>query len=102
MTSLGCNVSTCGYNEDHCCCRTEIEVMGEKADDKGCTCCGSFDSSCDCKNAVSDPKDSLYVHCEASNCVYNDNLVCSADRIDIQGSNADNSEQTLCASFVCK
>lgn len=102
MTSLGCNVTNCGYNEDRCCCRTEIEVMGSKAEEKDCTCCGSFDSDCDCKNSVSGPKESLYVHCEASNCIYNEDLVCSADRIDIQGSSANNAGQTICASFTCK
>lgn len=74
MTSLGCNVTNCGYNEDRCCCRTEIEVMGTKAEEKDCTCCGSFDSGCDCRNSVSGPKESLYVHCEASNCIYNEDL----------------------------
>lgn len=102
MTSLGCNVTNCGYNEDRCCCRTEIEVMGSKAEEKDCTCCGSFDSDCDCRNSVSGPKESLYVHCEAANCIYNEDLVCSADRIDIQGASANNAGQTICASFTCK
>lgn len=102
MTSLGCNVSTCGYNDNHHCCRTEIGVQGSNAKDKDCTCCGSFDSSSECKNNVSGPKDTLSVHCEASNCVHNDNFMCAASHIDIQGHNAGNADQTLCASFECK
>jgi hypothetical protein len=102
MTSLGCNVTTCGYNDDHCCCRTEIDVQGAKAEDKSCTCCASFDRSCDCKNAMTGPKDTLSVHCQAANCVHNEDNMCVADYIDIQGANAGNADQTICASFVSR
>ena len=103
MTALDCCVTTCGYNDDNCCCRSEIDVKGTKADVRDDTCCGSFkEGDCLSSNSISSPNTSLVVSCEATNCVYNDSCRCSAEHIDIAGSGAGNATQTVCSSFTCK
>lgn len=40
------------------------------------------------------------IDCEAHNCKYNHNLHCAAEHIDIKGSEANTSRETLCATFT--
>lgn len=103
MTALDCSVTTCGYNDDRCCCRTEIDVKGIKANQNDDTCCGSFrKESSEFQNSTRTPNTNLSISCEAHNCVFNDSCVCNADHIDISGQSANNEDQTLCSSFTCK
>lgn len=103
MTSLGCNLCTCAYNENHCCCKGDINVGDKEAVTPSGTCCDSFktgsevNSSCDCE-----PKKSIAISCEAYNCTYNENKACTADHVDISGSSADTSRETECSSFKSK
>ncbi len=101
MTDLGCCVKNCVHNEDNMCCRGNIKVEGKTAKDSSCTCCGSFqDSSCGCaKNATCCPDSKIEVACDATNCIYNDNLKCSADHIDVRHSKDLIHGQTECATF---
>lgn len=100
MTGLDCSVSTCYYNEDKCCCRSEIQVNGDSADKNDDTCCGSFKKqSSETTNSSKTPNPELSVGCDALNCVYNEDKICNADHIDISGHSADKSEQTLCSTF---
>ena len=99
MTDLCCNVTSCVHNSEHCCCKTAIQVDGQEAKDKSCTCCGSFDKDQAARNATETPQLQFSVDCDATNCVYNENRMCRAEHIDISGGSAQNSESTLCATF---
>lgn len=104
MTKLDCNVVHCMYNADKKCSKNDILVEGSEASMPHETCCSSFkEQSCGCgKNAVSEPKTSLDVHCKATNCSFNDHQQCHADHIGINGVNACVVAETECASFRCK
>ena len=42
MADLKCGVTNCGYNKDSCCCKGDICVGGERAENADSTCCESF------------------------------------------------------------
>ncbi len=102
MTNLGCNVQTCGYNKDCCCCRSNIVVEGSNACSKDETCCSSFKAQGQHTNSAHTPNGTLNVECGATNCKFNEARRCVADHIEISGASASSSAQTLCSSFVAK
>lgn len=104
MTVLGCDVSSCYYNESKKCCKGDIEVGGYNAENASSTCCSSFRensgaSNCSC---CSSPKDKIAISCDAVKCVYNEDKNCVAGNIMVSGGDACNSEETLCASFKAR
>lgn len=101
MTNLKCSATNCLHNCDCYCCRGEILVEGTDAKIKDNTCCGSFDLKTEgfAKNNCGHPSESLTVGCEATNCIYNKQRVCHAERIDISGPTAKNPQATECATF---
>lgn len=101
MTKLKCSVQNCLHNSEECCCKSAIIVDGSNAEKKDNTCCGSFDEKRgdSFRNSYESPNTSLRVECEATNCVYNKDRLCSADKIDISGIRASNAEATECATF---
>ena len=105
MTYLDCSVTGCFYNEERCCCKGNIEVKGKEAKEQEETCCGSFkerENGCGCGcNATTENRKEIDVSCQATKCVFNQNLKCAADHIGIAGGNACDREQTRCASFEC-
>lgn len=103
MTKLKCNVGSCEYNQEYCCCLNGIEVGGPNATDKENTCCENFVkksgsmTNCNmCKNPT------MEVGCEATNCVYNCDCKCDADEICICGERINGEHGTECHSFKCK
>ena len=42
MADLKCGVTNCGYNKDSCCCKGDICVGDERAENAASTCCESF------------------------------------------------------------
>ena len=42
MVTLKCDVRTCTYNKENCCCKGDISVGGKSACDCSQTCCDSF------------------------------------------------------------
>lgn len=103
MTQLDCSVTNCKYNEDHCCCKDNIQVDGRTARTSNETCCGSFvERTTDAvSNSNLEPKKPTNVECKAENCNYNENCKCHANSIDIQGHNACCCGETECATFCC-
>lgn len=101
MTKLDCNVTTCLHNSDNCCCKNAIVVEGASATRQCDTCCGSFDENKggSFRNLFKTPEKKLNVECEATNCVYNSNRYCVAERIGITGTNVKTSSETECATF---
>lgn len=106
MPVLDCNVVSCIYNKIDCCCRGKIKVEGRQANHTEGTSCGSFVEIGETRDSYTDkierPDVYLYVDCDASNCIYNKNLKCDADRIGIIGGRASEVESTNCGSFQCK
>lgn len=101
MPALECSVKNCCHNEGNHCCKQAIIVEGDTATRKDMTCCGSYDSSCDCaRNSMETPQNHLTVECDAINCRYNENRSCRASKIDINGSgNIDSAAGTRCGTF---
>lgn len=103
MPYLDCVVTNCLYNEDKCCCKSDILVEGKDAHTTEQTCCGSYakrregeaTSAAKCVDKETD------VCCEACKCVFNDNRKCTAEHIGIAGSQACHCKETECASFCC-
>ena len=89
MPDLSCAVTSCFYNKTDRCCKTS---------------CGSFrprrgDSFVNMEAGTPEAKTS--VHCEAHECVHNDNCNCVADRIGIAGAHACDCKETECSTFSC-
>lgn len=101
MAELKCSVTNCGYNNENCCCKGDITVGGKCACTSDETCCESFrDSQRDSyMNALDRPCKTISIDCEATNCVYNKDLRCYADHVDISGCGAADCKETLCNTF---
>lgn len=113
MPKLKCDVRSCIYNADFCCCRSVIKVSGSRADNSDETACSTFHRV---KRKVN--IDSIYkmefaridginqfvsIECEASNCIYNEKELCSAPRVKISGgSKANKIDETICDTFIEK
>ena len=101
MPDLDCSAENCVYNDSHLCARGVIKVDGNQACNTEGTCCGSFHerSGNSYRNSVGEPSRCIAIECEAEKCIYNDDYSCSADTIGIAGFNANDPEETECASF---
>jgi len=101
MPLLVCSAQSCVYNDGMYCSKGDILVGGEDADAPQDTSCASFHerSGESAKNSMGTPTQSIYVDCEANECKYNKELKCDADKIEIVGAAASQSEQTECGTF---
>ena len=105
MTKLTCHVSNCINNENSMCCRPDIKVEGASAHNMDETCCHSFGYPSDCVTSgmvSNSPSAQIQVRCDACDCAYNQNTVCNAERICIDGYGAGDCHQTCCSTFRCK
>ena len=91
MTNCTCTVTECKHNDDHCCCKSEILVNTDSKNDCscGCTCCASFDqkTSDSFKNSTQTPNPALKIGCNAVQCIHNENHLCQAESVAINGMN---------------
>lgn len=101
MPKLRCSATTCGYNQEECCCRDEIYVAGHDASTANETCCNNFyEAEGNARDVVSQrPDEIIEIACEAQHCMYNQNCKCHADYVDVNGYGVSNAEDTACASF---
>lgn len=103
MNNLMCSVNTCTYNENNLCCRESIKVGGKNTITANFTSCESFRrKEGQLNNDVQSPNNLLSVVCEAINCKYNNEKICEAKSISIEGSYALSDIQTECATFTSK
>jgi len=103
MTNLECCVCTCKYNENNCCCKSEITVGKRESHSSKETECDSFVKAKEMAvNAVNNPIPELTINCDAVNCVYNANKKCSAKHVGIAGNRANVSDETCCETFKLK
>ena len=101
MVTLKCDVRTCTYNKENCCCKGDISVGGKSACDCSQTCCDSFKEAKGDQylSALEHPSKMIDIDCEAVKCIYNSDYKCNADNVKIGGRNACDCQQTSCATF---
>lgn len=103
MPELKCTVQTCLHNKQFYCDLDEIQVAGDSARTAEQTSCGSFverkgDQYSDVTGEASATSN---IDCKAVECMYNDSCRCHAGKISVEGSNASQQEETVCATFQC-
>ena len=104
MPELKCTVQTCGHNQQFLCNLNEIHVGGDRAAAPKETCCDSFRERKEgsYSNVTGLASDTSRIDCLATECMYNEHHDCHAGKISVEGSNADHSEGTECATFQHK
>ena len=104
MAELKCKAEHCTYNKDRYCSKGDIMVGGDEAEKSQETCCESFQErrADSMKDSVGTPSADIMVDCQASNCTYNENLKCTAGKIDISGVGASSCDETECSTFCCE
>lgn len=103
MPALKCTVTDCQHNSQECCCLGHIDVGGQKAKESRSTCCESFDNKCQCPTDVCEqPKGDASIHCDATNCTYNESCQCHADSVQVEGCDCTTCRETACATFCCR
>ena len=104
MTNCTCTVTECKHNDDHCCCKSEILVNTDSKNDCscGCTCCASFDqkTSDSFKNSTQTPNPALKIGCNAVQCIHNENHLCQAESVAINGIIIKAHEKGASAPFI--
>ena len=102
MTELKCSATTCSNNCHYLCALNAIHVDGSTAKKPHETCCGSFtpkvDSITNSTNRI-DVRPETRIKCHARDCVYNKDMMCSADAVQINGHGADRCGDTECSTF---
>ena len=99
MPKLKCVVGQCLYNANNACQRNSIDVEGPMARCKKDTACLSYVERT-AKNAnmefakINVPSNHTNVYCDASNCVFEHDSKCFADKIEIK--NVESSDQKYC------
>ena len=103
MPELKCTVATCSYNQDQLCHLDVIEVGGNQAKNSTETRCDSFKERTggSYTNAAKEPSERSSIKCQATDCDYNEQCKCHADKITVDGSNANTCKETACATFSC-
>ena len=105
MTILECGVKTCTHNAENKCCLDKIKIEGKSACSNDGTLCSDFRLSREgvISNKIeSIPSDTSKVNCEAEHCVYNEENMCCAKKIDVCGKKACVNGETECGTFKCK
>ncbi|MDZ4910828.1 DUF1540 domain-containing protein [Clostridium perfringens] len=97
--NLKCNATNCVHNESSECRAGAINVAGREAITTSETGCSSFVDRSNSGFTNSADRGSTKpqnIKCEASNCKYNENLLCTADDVRI------NANDASCETFVQK
>ena len=89
MPKLKCEVGQCMYNLNYACRRGSIDVEGPMARCKKDTACLSYveknNSNMNVEFAkIKEPSEQIQVYCDASNCVFEHDSRCRADKIEIK------------------
>jgi len=113
MPKLKCDVRSCIYNADLCCCRSVIKVVDRSAKSSDETACSSFHRrKKEASNhniyltefaTIDGINQFVSIDCESRNCSYNEKGICTADRVMISGGpKVGKYDETLCDTFVQK
>ena len=103
MPELKCTVQTCAHNQNYYCNLDKITVGGDSAKRAAETCCDSFEERREgsYSNRMKEASANCGIDCKAKECMYNEDCVCHAGKISVEGGNACCCEQTECATFRC-
>lgn len=102
MNKLNCNVTNCASNRNHLCTRDGITVSGIDAVNAQGTCCDAFQQEVvgmTNQSMSCNPCPDTRIKCEARECVYNANKVCTAEAVAIRGDHAAEKYETRCETF---
>lgn len=103
MSDLKCNVTNCINNEHSLCSRPIIKVDGDNAQESCDTFCHSFNHRIDSmQNSISGmpaAQESTDIKCTATECTYNTDNYCTADKVEVRGNGACRCGETECATF---
>lgn len=104
MTELKCTVKTCMHNKDEYCVLNSITVGGSTAKKAEDTCCDSFKErkGDTFSNMSRDASLNTHIDCKATDCKYNNQCKCHAEKINVKGSCACTTRETECATFTMK
>lgn len=103
MPELKCTVQTCLHNKQFYCDLDHIQVGGERAKRADETCCDSFEErkGNSYSNVAGEASPTSDIHCEATECRYNQSCKCHAGKISVEGGDACHCKDTECATFCC-
>ncbi|MBB6623498.1 DUF1540 domain-containing protein [Clostridium gasigenes] len=99
MTGLMCSVTSCAFNKENKCCNNSICVGGKLASQSSNTYCSSFQEAKFLVSLNENGKNSVYIECEAENCIHNKDGECNAENIIISSENINEYNDTMCGSF---
>ncbi len=89
MPKLKCEVGKCAFNNNQHCYRSSIDIEGPMARSKKETACLSYvkqgNSNYDVEFAkIKEAPKETFVYCDATNCVFEHDARCHADKIEIE------------------
>ena len=107
MPKLYCTVSCCANYSEEKCCRSDIHVDGSNARHCSDTCCASFltetNSASNSVRGTRVPNAALGIGCTAGNCIYNQDMKCTAPEVQIRGGGSCcTCTETECATFKAR
>lgn len=102
MAKINCGVTNCSHNKSSVCYSNIVNIKGGKAKDSCNTCCGNFLDEKNYSSLTNNTNscgecDSLV--CTVQTCVYNRNLICTAENINVDGTNVNIYTETNCSTF---
>ncbi|RDY28044.1 DUF1540 domain-containing protein [Romboutsia weinsteinii] len=105
MMKIDCSVTKCSHNKESVCYANRINVGGYGAKTACDTCCASFLDKAHYSNLTNNtntdgPCDCLV--CDAKDCKHNDNKLCTANSIQVNGGDVHIYNETECSTFALK
>ena len=115
--ALSCSATNCVHNVSGLCSANTINVKGSEAHTSNSTMCETFAEK-GLKNALANVANmnvvgefkqifnsssiemSPAIRCEAQNCLYNEDKICKANNVQIDGRSALTSSKTSCETFI--
>lgn len=105
MAKINCTVSNCSHNKSNICYSNIVNINGGDSKEVCNTCCGNFLDEKTYSNLTNNTNASgpcKALVCNVESCIYNHNLGCTADGIDVSGDNANLYTETNCTTFERK
>lgn len=103
MPNLKCLVKSCVYQTKGLCSARSIDVEDPNATCSDETKCSTFKYSTTLYDKSSHhTREEISIHCDAVQCLHNNDCNCNAKAVEIVGDFAANIDGTQCASFLIK
>ena len=100
-SNLKCSATNCAHNNCGNCYAGGINVAGQSATTTAQTCCSSFEDRSNaaftnCTSCSDHCTCTSDIHCDATNCKYNQNSCCTSNNVNINAATAS------CETFCCE